>query len=79
MLAQGIPIRKEKVVSVQPRAERPSVSLASGEVVETDVIIGADGILGITRKAIIGDHESLEYLGTNMWKCVCAVVVDGEC
>ena len=43
---------------VKVDAWHPSVSLSTGEVIYGDVIVGADGAFGITRKSITGESEN---------------------
>ncbi|KAH9928057.1 FAD/NAD(P)-binding domain-containing protein [Amylocystis lapponica] len=70
-LELGAKIRsKEEVVDIRLHPERPSVVLKSGEVVEGDVIIGADGVDGITRKVMIDGGDSHRYVGKNMWNVI---------
>ena len=60
-VAFGAKVRTSaKVVEVRPDETRPSVVLESGEVLEADVLVGADGITGITRKCLLGDDEPEE-------------------
>ncbi|KAI0339159.1 FAD/NAD(P)-binding domain-containing protein [Trametopsis cervina] len=44
---------KSTVVSVDPGPEQPSVTLASGEVVKGDVIIGADGVKSTVQQTVL--------------------------
>jgi 2-polyprenyl-6-methoxyphenol hydroxylase-like FAD-dependent oxidoreductase len=37
--------------------EEARVTLVSGEVVEADIIVGADGIKGLMRKAVLEQEE----------------------
>jgi salicylate hydroxylase len=55
------------VVAVDP--EEPSVTLANGEVLRADVLVGADGEYGIGRETFLGpaEHDPGQYL---MFKCV---------
>ncbi|KAJ3508492.1 hypothetical protein NLJ89_g5721 [Agrocybe chaxingu] len=45
-------VKHAKVTSVSP-GPSPSVTLESGEVIEADLVIGADGIKSVVRKAIV--------------------------
>ena len=56
------------VTEVDPDDEEPHVVLANGEVVKGDVIIGADGLSGLSREIIIGDREHQVYLDSMMYK-----------
>ena len=40
--------------------EAPAVSLADGRCINADLIVGADGPLGITRQNVVGHKEELE-------------------
>ena len=53
MLGPNITLRlKSNVVMVDP--DTPSVTLASGEIIEGDLIIGADGIKSIAQQTVLG-------------------------
>lgn len=65
----GAVIRKKcKVTSIRPHNIQPSVVLESGETIETDVIIGADGVAGLSRAVVIGDNENWTDLYQVMYK-----------
>ncbi|GBE81362.1 hypothetical protein BKA93DRAFT_765749 [Sparassis latifolia] len=67
----GVTIKlNTKVLSINAHPERPSVTLASGEVLEADAIIGADGASGLCRSVILGDRDHEEYLGRMMYNSV---------
>ncbi|KAJ3889133.1 hypothetical protein GG344DRAFT_79103 [Lentinula edodes] len=52
-ISQGVCVRfGAKIVSLKTRSISPSVSLESGETVYADLLIGADGVNGLTRKYI---------------------------
>ena len=51
-----------------PRIGRPSVRLESGEVVEADVIVGADGSNSVVRKELLGQELRPTPLGLTMFK-----------
>lgn len=62
-----------KVVSVTPDDDRPSVTLASGEVVTADVVVGADGnyLTTVTRRAVLkgcGEEENEQPAGWQVYK-----------
>ncbi|KAI0091408.1 FAD/NAD-P-binding domain-containing protein [Irpex rosettiformis] len=46
-----------KVTEVSPGDPRPSVTLANGEVVTADVVVGADGPRSIVRPVVVGEEE----------------------
>lgn len=50
------------VASINPgdgsKDPKPSVILTSGEIVEGDIIIGADGIRSITRTVVTGEDDA---------------------
>lgn len=61
----GAKIRSNaKVVSMSVRPERPSVTLASGEELDADVLVGADGLDSLSRAMMLGDadHEVLTHM-----------------
>ncbi|KAF9072444.1 hypothetical protein BDP27DRAFT_413861 [Rhodocollybia butyracea] len=56
-LSSGASIRfGAKVVSLSPCSKYPSVTLACGEVIHADVLVGADGVNGVTRKYITSNE-----------------------
>ncbi|EPQ57593.1 FAD/NAD P-binding domain-containing protein [Gloeophyllum trabeum ATCC 11539] len=70
--SQGAQIRKKaKVVSVDggslKKGDRPSVSLASGEKLSADVIVGADGADSTVRRSLLGDTPLGEPTGLLSW------------
>ncbi|KAI0958323.1 hypothetical protein AcV7_004175 [Taiwanofungus camphoratus] len=61
----GAKIRSNaEVVSMSVRPERPSVTLASGEELDADVLVGADGLDSLSRAMMLGDadHEVLTHM-----------------
>ncbi|KIJ35748.1 hypothetical protein M422DRAFT_108987, partial [Sphaerobolus stellatus SS14] len=53
----GVKIRLGcKVTSINP--ETPSVTLASGEVIRGDVVVGADGDRSVVRDTVLGYHDA---------------------
>ena len=56
-----------KVVSADLTKERPSVTLESGEKIEADVIIGADGVNSVSRSLMI-EHDEVRPTGMVMYK-----------
>jgi salicylate hydroxylase len=50
------------------KGARPSVKLVSGEVVEADVIIGADGAQSFVRKEMLGQELRDTPLGSALFK-----------
>ncbi|KDQ57417.1 hypothetical protein JAAARDRAFT_58039 [Jaapia argillacea MUCL 33604] len=50
------------IVSVNP--ETPSVTLASGETITGDILIGADGKTSIVRKTFLGGQDDRRSMGT---------------
>jgi 2-polyprenyl-6-methoxyphenol hydroxylase-like FAD-dependent oxidoreductase len=52
------------VVSIVNRAEKVSATLSDGQVVEADLLVGADGIHSTVREQVFGPEERfLRYLG----------------
>ncbi|TDL17810.1 FAD/NAD(P)-binding domain-containing protein [Rickenella mellea] len=60
------------VVGVDP--ELPSVTLASGEVVKGDLVIGADGLKSIVRNIVIGHPECPIATGDSAYRAVISTV-----
>lgn len=59
---------KSTVVAVDPDA--PSVTLASGEIIEGDVIIGADGIKSIVQQAVLGHVNPARATGDAVYRAL---------
>ncbi|KAG2119399.1 hypothetical protein DEU56DRAFT_918564 [Suillus clintonianus] len=57
-----------RVVSVDP--SKPSVTLASGEVVSADLIIGADGVKSITREYVVGGPDKPRSTGDAAYRAL---------
>ncbi|KAG2145435.1 uncharacterized protein EDB93DRAFT_1241107 [Suillus bovinus] len=57
-----------RVVSVDP--SKPSVTLASGEVVYADILIGADGVKSITREYVIGGPDAPKATGDSAYRAL---------
>ncbi|KAM5531760.1 hypothetical protein V8D89_014572 [Ganoderma adspersum] len=51
------------VVDVDPGPEAPSVTLASGEVVRGDLVVGADGIKSLAQRVVLGYTQPAELSG----------------
>ena len=45
------------MTAVTPGEPRPSITLASGEVIEADVVIGADGPNSFVRETVLGEDN----------------------
>jgi salicylate hydroxylase len=67
-LEAGVKFRANcRVVAIDPKNRR--VTLQSGEVLKADVIIGADGWAGCSRKVILqGKREQIVNTGISMYK-----------
>ncbi|KAG1807966.1 FAD/NAD(P)-binding domain-containing protein [Suillus subaureus] len=57
-----------RVVSMDP--SKPSVTLASGEVVSADLIIGADGVKSITREYVVGGPDKPRVTGDAAYRAI---------
>ncbi|KAG1873092.1 hypothetical protein F4604DRAFT_1925582 [Suillus subluteus] len=57
-----------RVVSVDP--SKPSVTLASGEVVSADLIIGADGVKSVTREYVVGGPDKPRATGDAAYRAL---------
>ena len=72
--AAGVPVCLGSTVSVvQPDpavAGGPSVTLASGEVLYADLIVGADGVKSTLRKAVVGSDDRLTPTGNAAYRAV---------
>ncbi|KAJ7796263.1 hypothetical protein B0H14DRAFT_28383 [Mycena olivaceomarginata] len=57
-----------KVVSVDPHA--PRVTLEGGDIIEGDLIVGADGIKSIVREAVVGASKPPIHTGDSAYRSV---------
>jgi len=58
-----------RCVQVEPTGDQPRVTLASGETITADVIVGADGVHSVVRKLIVGEDTSA-LSGLHAWRGV---------
>ncbi|KAI0091564.1 FAD/NAD-P-binding domain-containing protein [Irpex rosettiformis] len=58
------------VEEVNPEKPRPSVRLASGEVISADIIIGADGPRSIVRETVLGEEDEPRPTGITVFGAV---------
>jgi 2-polyprenyl-6-methoxyphenol hydroxylase-like FAD-dependent oxidoreductase len=58
-------------VDLRERNGAPRVLFADGREVETDVVIGADGLRSVVRRALLGDAPP-RYAGYTCWRAVAA-------
>ena len=56
-----------EVVSVEQGSPNPSVTLANGEVLTANILIGADGCNSIVRAVVLGHDEPPEPAGLNVY------------
>ena len=56
------------VVSVDPEA--PSLTLASGEVVHGDLILGADGVKSLIQQVVLGHTNPAEPTGDAVYRAI---------
>ncbi|KAI1787247.1 FAD/NAD(P)-binding domain-containing protein [Ganoderma leucocontextum] len=59
---------KSTVVGVDPDA--PSVTLASGEVVRGDLVVGADGIKSLTQQVVLGHTNPADPTGDAAYRAI---------
>ncbi|KAI0357273.1 FAD/NAD(P)-binding domain-containing protein [Trametes cingulata] len=59
---------KSTVVAVDPDA--PSVTLASGEVVRGDLIVGADGVKSMIQRVVLGHTNPAEPTGDAVYRAI---------
>ncbi|KAG1733518.1 hypothetical protein EDB19DRAFT_1911504 [Suillus lakei] len=57
-----------RVVSMDP--SNPTVTLASGEVVSADLIVGADGIKSVTREYVVGGPDKPRVTGDSAYRAL---------
>lgn len=61
-----------KVVSYAPAGSGVQVTLGTGETIEGDLLVGADGIHSVVRAQMLG-AEAPRYTGMTAWRCVAPV------
>ncbi|KAK0627936.1 hypothetical protein B0T14DRAFT_493933 [Immersiella caudata] len=54
-------IRFRRVVNVDLSGKRPVVQFADGEFEEADLVVGADGVKSVVKKAIFGEQDATTY------------------
>ncbi|EMD37806.1 hypothetical protein CERSUDRAFT_114460 [Gelatoporia subvermispora B] len=59
-----------KISSIALDTSKPSVTLESGDVIEADIIVGADGHSGPTRALILDDNDSTQYMNSIMYNSI---------
>ncbi|CAL1707949.1 unnamed protein product [Somion occarium] len=57
-------------ISIGEQGQRPFVTLSSGETLEADVLVGADGISGISRQSVVGQVERPTFTGLATYNAV---------
>ncbi|KAG2052590.1 FAD/NAD(P)-binding domain-containing protein [Suillus hirtellus] len=57
-----------RVVSVDP--SKPSVTLASGEIIYADLLIGADGVKSVTREYVVGGPDKPRATGDAAYRAL---------
>ena len=55
-----------EIVSIDPY--KPTVTLRGGEVLSADVVVGADGPYGLTRKSLMGENPTKTPMGFMMYE-----------
>ena len=63
----GVDVRADSTVTVVDTTAR-QITLANGDVVAGDVIIGADGPQGICREVVVGHPTVGKPMGTTLYK-----------
>lgn len=58
------------VASINPSASRPSLTLTSGEVIECDLIIGADGVKSMVREIVLGEPTKATPTGDAAYRAI---------
>jgi len=59
---------KSRVVGVDPSI--PSLTLESGEVIKTDLIVGADGLKSFVREVVIGGPDKPQATGDAVYRAI---------
>lgn len=54
-------IRYRKVVGVDLAGERPVVKFADGGEEDADLVVGADGVRSVVKRALFGDEDDRQY------------------
>lgn len=61
---------KSTVVAVDPGPEKPSLTLASGEVIYGDLIVGADGVKSLVQKVVLGKENPALATGDAAYRAI---------
>jgi 2-polyprenyl-6-methoxyphenol hydroxylase-like FAD-dependent oxidoreductase len=67
-----------EVVAFEQDGARVAASLATGERLEADGLVGADGLRSAVRRTLLGDGEP-RYSGATCWRGVARFEVEGGC
>lgn len=72
-ISKGVEVRfGAEVMHVDP--EQAKITLASGDVITGDVIVGADGEFGVSRKTVLEEEEGTDDLEElKMFRCVSSI------
>ena len=57
-----------QVVDIRADGERPYVTLASGEVLSADVLVGADGEFGVSRALVLEGRDDGNPTGLALYE-----------
>lgn len=73
-LALGLPNTKLRlnstVVAVDPSAPQPRITLASGETISADLIVGADGVKSMLREVVLGEPVKATPTGDAAYRAI---------
>ena len=58
-----------RAVSVTEAADAVSVTLDDGQVLQTELLVGADGIKSVVRRHVLGDDRP-QFTGQVAWRCL---------
>ncbi|KAH8116622.1 FAD/NAD-binding domain-containing protein [Phellopilus nigrolimitatus] len=58
------------VTSIDPAGPRPRITLASGEVLSADLIIGADGVKSMVREIVLGEPTKATATGDAAYRAI---------
>jgi len=54
-------IQYRKIIAVSLDGEKPVVTFADGEEETADLVVGADGVRSVVKRAIFGEEDELKY------------------
>jgi salicylate hydroxylase len=77
VLPEGMVHLGHKLIEIQDQGTTSVLTFANGTVVEADLVIGADGIKSVVRKALFGDNQPV-FSGEHAYRAVISMDEAGD-